>query len=517
MTTLPDTLEWTILVEAAERLGTTPLRMLLEADKTRGEVYALTAAGIHLDYSRHLIDDTTLEQLWALARARDMPGEIARLYAGEKINGTEDRAAMHMALRGDAEATYKVYGEDAMPMVLAERERLLEGVAHARAEGRIKDLICIGIGGCYHGPKLVYHALETLYAPQMRCHFVANIDPLPLKRLTERLDPKTTLVIVSSKTFTTQETMTNAATARLWLERTLGAEQAKRHLVAVTADTYRASQWGVPERQIYKFWDWVGGRYSVWSSVGLPFALAFGEDAYTDFLEGAAEVDAHFRDAELGENIPVLMALLQVWYTSAWDAQSQAVVPYREGLSLFPSYLQQLEMESNGKGVTREGEPVGCATVPVIFGSSGTNGQHAYFQMLHQGPRMVPVDFILAPEPKSPDAVAERALAANAIAQADALAYGTDPDSTGPDYGVCEGSRPSSVILLERFDAKNLGRLIALYEHKVFAASVLWGINPFDQPGVEIGKRMSKSAEGQLAGTEEAGALALRIRNHLRG
>lgn len=516
MTTLPDTLEWTILVEAAERLGTTPLRMLLE-DQTRGEVYALDAAGIHLDYSRHLIDDTTLEQLWALARARELPTEIARLFAGEKINGTEDRAAMHMALRGDLESGYKVYGEDVMPMVLAEREHMLEGVAHARAEGRIKDLICIGIGGCYHGPKLVYHALETLYAPQMRCHFVANLDPLPLKRLTERLDPKTTLVIISSKSFTTHETLTNAATARLWLERALGPEQAKRHLVAVTADTYRAAQWGVPERQIYKFWEWVGGRYSVWSSVALPFALAFGEDCYTDLLEGAAEMDTHFRDAELGENLPVLMALFQVWYTSAWDAQAHAVVPYREGLSLLPAYLQQLEMESNGKGVTREGEPVGCATSPVVFGSSGTNGQHAYFQMLHQGTQMIPVDFILAPDPKSPDPAAERALAANAIAQADALACGTDPESTGPDYGVCDGSRPSSVVLLERFDAKNLGRLIALYEHKVFAASVLWGINPFDQPGVEIGKKLARNTEAQLAGTEEAGALALRIRNHLRG
>jgi glucose-6-phosphate isomerase len=404
-----------------------------------------------------------------------------------------------------------------MPMVLAERARMLEGVDHARGEGRIKDLICIGIGGCHLGPKLVYEALETLYTPQMRCHFVANLDPLPLKRLTDRLDPKTTLVIVSSKSFTTHETLTNAATARLWLERTLGHEQAKRHLVAVTADAYRAAQWGVPERQIYKFWEWVGGRYSLWSSVALPFTLAFGEDAYTDLLEGAAEMDAHFREAELGENLPVLMALLQVWYTSAWDAQAHAVVPYREGLALLPAYLQQLEMESNGKGVTREGEPVGCATSPVVFGSSGTNGQHAYFQMLHQGTQMIPVDFILAPDPKSPDPVAERALAANAIAQADALACGTDPESTGPDYGVCEGSRPSSFIVLERFDAKNLGRLIALYEHKVFAASVLWGINPFDQPGVEIGKKLARNTEAQLAGTEEAGALALRIRNHLRG
>ena len=517
MNTLSDSVEWTILNEAHGRLADAQLRALFEADPKRAEIYAIDGAGLHLDFSRHLIDDDALEKLWALARAADIPAWVERLYAGEKLNGTEDRAALHMALRAELDASFAIAGEPVMPQVLEERQRLLDGVAHARAEGRMKDAICIGIGGSYLGPKLVYHALETLHTPQVRCHFVANLDPLPLKRLTERLDPKSTLVVVSSKTFTTQEPLHNAQVARLWLERALGPEQAKRHLVGVTAAPDKAVAWGIPERQVYKFWDWVGGRYSMWSSVGLPIALAFGEDAFTDLLEGAAEMDAHFKDGELGENLPVLMALLEVWYASAWGAQTQAVVPYREGLALLPAYLQQLEMESNGKSITRDGDDVGVATAPVVWGASGTNAQHAFFQLLHQGTQLIPIDLIVAPDPESPDATAERMLAANALAQADALAFGTDPDSTGPVVSHCPGNRPNSVLVLERFDAKNLGRLIALYEHKVFAASVLWRTNPFDQPGVELGKRLAKNADKQLAGSEEAGALALKIRSGLRG
>jgi len=517
MSTLPELLEWVVLNEARHRVAETTLRALFEQDPKRAEIYSLDGAGVHLDFSRHLLDDDALEKLWSLARAAEVPDWTGRLFNGEKVNGTEDRAALHMALRGQGDIDYRFADESVMPLVLEERQRLLDGVAHVRAEGRMKDAICIGIGGSHLGPKLVYHALETLHTPQVRCHFIANIDPLPLKRLMERLDPKTTLVVLSSKTFTTRETMHNAQTARLWLERALGADQAKRHLVGVTAAPEVAVAWGVPERQVYRFWEWVGGRYSVWSSAGLPIALAFGEDAFTDLLEGGAEMDAHFRETELGENLPVLMALLEVWYTSGWGAQSQAVVPYREGLALLPAYLQQLEMESNGKSVTRDGDNAGCMTAPVVWGASGTNAQHAFFQLLHQGTHLVPVDLIVAPDPESPDPAAERALAANAIAQAEALAFGTDPDSTGPAIALCVGNRPSSVIVLERFDAKNLGRLIALYEHKVFAASCLWDLNAFDQPGVELGKRLAKGAEAQLAGTEDAGALALRIRNHLRG
>jgi glucose-6-phosphate isomerase len=515
--TLPELLEWVVLGEAKHRVADTDLRHLFDQDPKRPEIYSLEGAGVHLDFSRQRLDDDALEKLWSLARAADVPGWTARLYAGEKINGTEDRAALHMALRGDGSFDYKFAGESVMPMVLEERQRLLDGVAHARAEGRIKDVICIGIGGSHLGPELVVRALETKHKPDIRCHFVPNIDPLPLKRLMERLDAKATLVIVTSKTFTTQETMHSAVVARAWLERMLGAEQAKRHLVAVTAAPEVATAWGVPERQVYRFWDWVGGRYSVWSSVGMPIALAFGEDAFTDLLEGAAEMDAHFKEAELGENLPTLMALLQVWYTSAWGAQSHAVVPYREGLGLLPMYQQQLEMESNGKGITRDGDNVGTMTAPVIWGTSGTNAQHSYFQLLHQGTHLIPVDFILAPDPESPDAAAERMLAANALAQADALAFGSDPDSTGPVTSLCPGNRPSSVIVLEKFDAKNIGRLIALYEHKTFAASCLWDVNAFDQPGVEIGKRLAKTALKQLEGSEEASQLALRVRKGLRG
>lgn len=516
MATLPELLEWVVLGEAKHRVAETDLRHLFDQDPKRPEIYSLEGAGVHLDFSRQRLDDDALEKLWSLARAADIPGWVGRLYAGEKINGTDDRAALHMALRGDGSFDYKFAGESVMPAVLEERQRLLDGISHARAEGRIKDAICIGIGGSHLGPELVVRALESKQKPEIRCHFVANIDPLPLKRLMERLDAKATLVIVTSKSFTTQETLHNATVARAWLERMLGAEQAKRHLVAVTAEPAKAVAWGVPERQVYRYWEWVGGRYSVWSSVGLPIALAFGEDAYTDLLEGGAEMDAHFREAELGENLPTLMALLQVWYTSAWGAQSQAVVPYREGLALLPLYLQQLEMESNGKGITRDGDNVGTPTAPVLWGTSGTNAQHAFFQMLHQGTHLVPVDFILAPDPESPDPAAERILAANALAQADALAFGSDPDSTGPVTSLCTGNRPSSVIVLERFDAKNIGRLIALYEHKTFAASCLWDVNAFDQPGVDIGKRLAKSALKQLEGSEEASQLALRVRKGLR-
>jgi glucose-6-phosphate isomerase len=517
MSSVKDLAAWRELVRHRLTWDRLHLRELFERDPERAARFTVHGPGFLFDYSRHLVMDTTLTHLVALARQMGVERWRARLFNGEVVNHTEQRAALHVALRAAPSAAMLVKGEDVRGLVRLERDRIrgftsaVHAGAHMGVSGkRFTDVINLGIGGSHLGPELVVRALETTRHPKLRCHFVANVDPLPLMRLMERLDPETTLVIVASKTFTTAETLANAELARRWLEASLG-EAGLNHMVAVTAAPDKAREWGIAGSQTFRFWDWVGGRYSVWSAVGLPIALAFGAEIFEQMLEGGQQMDAHFLTAPLEHNTPVLMALFGMWYADFFEFRTQAVVPYREGLASLPLYLQQLEMESNGKRVTRAGEPIDYPTAPVIWGTSGTNGQHAYFQALHQGTQAVPVDLILPLDPHSAARSHERVLAANCLAQAEALALGQTEEEAAAKlraqgvsvdeiarlapHQVFPGNRPSSMLVFDRFDAHTIGMLIALYEHKVFVQSCLWDTNAFDQMGVELGKGIARDLE----------------------
>ncbi|HEY6864575.1 MAG TPA: glucose-6-phosphate isomerase, partial [Burkholderiales bacterium] len=461
----------------------------------------------------HLADAETLRLLVALAEQADVRGWIRRMYAGEPINATEGRAVLHVALRSDASAFPE--GRDVMPLVRAARERMrrfVEQVHGGDASGatgeRIADVVNIGIGGSDLGPRMATRALRRFRAPgSPRLHFVANIDPADLDAALEGLAPARTLFIVASKTFTTAETLDNAARARRWLESGLGKNPAAagridRHFAAVTANESGAREWGLAAERIFPLWDWVGGRYSLWSAVGLPVALAVGMERFEELLEGARAMDAHFHTAPLEANMPVLMALLEIWAVNFLGAGSRVVLPYGEDLRDFPAYLQQLEMESNGKRVDRAGRPVDYATAPVVWGASGTPSQHSFHQMLHQGTALVPADFIVFADRRG--GAAHAALVANALAQSAALMEG---DRTADPQRALPGDRPSSVIMLERLAPEALGQLIALYEHKVFVEGVIWNINSFDQWGVEMGKRVARTLLPRLLEGGDAAGL----------
>lgn len=453
----------------------------------------LSLDGCRFDHTRQRIDGEVLEALFALAREQDVEGWRARLYAGEAVNASEGRAALHMALRARPGDEWTTAGESATDMVLAERARCLafadavrEG-EHTGATGeRFTDVVNIGIGGSHLGPALVADALagrqSQVGSHVLRTHFVANVDRADLDRTLDRCRPASTLFIVASKTFTTQETLVNAIAARGWLTEALGADAVGAHFTAVTVHPDRAADFGISGRRVFSFWDWVGGRYSVWSAIGLGAMIALGRERFAAFLDGAREIDLHFRDAPLESNLPVRMALVAVWNRNFEGAASNAVLPYAEPLALLPAYLQQLEMESLGKRVDRDGSIVDYGTAPVVWGMPGTNGQHAFHQWLHQGTDPVAVDFIGFRD-------RGRAVNANLMAQARALAEGSDGGDALRD---CPGARPSTVLSFDTLDARNLGRLLALYEHKVFVQSVVWNLNPFDQWGVELGKKLAK-------------------------
>jgi len=486
---------------------------LFASDPQRFERFHVRLDDLLFDFSKHRITATTLRHLVELAEAAELPQRRAALFSGFQYNSTEKRPALHMALRNFSGRPVMVDGRDVMGDVLTERARMLafagairDGAIRGAKGDRFTDIVNIGIGGSDLGPAMAAKALAPFIADHLRLHFVSNVDGADLADTLKNLDPAKTLFLVSSKTFTTQETMTNAASARAYVAKHLGEAAVGDHFVAVSTKLDKVAAFGIQESRVFGFWDWVGGRYSMWSSIGLALAIGIGAEAFEEFLRGGWSVDEHFQTAPLDKNIPVLMALLGVWYRNVWGFAAHAVIPYDQRLARFPAYLQQLDMESNGKSVRFDGTPVLHASGPIIFGEPGTNGQHAFFQLLHQGTEVVPLDFILAAEPTKADAKHHDLLFANCLAQSEALMRGRSREevevllkASGMSHAevtalaphkVFEGNRPSSVLLHKKLTPFALGRIIALYEHKVFVQSVIWDINPFDQWGVELGKEL---------------------------
>jgi len=501
MSSLTGTEAWRRLSAHHAQMRNVHMRDLFARDPQRGARYSLEAAGLFLDYAKHRITDETLALLCALARERELGRWIERMYAGEPINNSERRAVLHVALRADPPP--REVGE-----TLARMRAFAEGLRRGETRGAtgeaISDVVNLGIGGSDLGPRMAARALRRYCGQRPRVHFVANVDPEDLNAVLEGLRPESTLFIVASKTFTTAETLMNARRARAWLASRIAEADLGKHFAAVSTNLAAAGQFGIAPERIFPMWDWVGGRFSLWSAVGLALMIAIGPEAFDELLAGARAMDEHFRAAPPEANMPVLLALLGVWYTNFFGAHTHAVLPYAEDLQLFPNHLQQLEMESNGKRVDREGAAVDYQTGPILWGSVGTNGQHAFHQLLHQGTRLVPADFILVRTPTDArDAEAHRMLLANALAQSAALMRGQD-DFAEP-HRHYPGNQPSSTIVLPRLDPRSLGALVALYEHKVFVQGVIWGVNSFDQWGVELGKRIAQSLTPMLAGISAPG------------
>ncbi len=495
---LVDTPAWRALAAHAEAVRPLHLRELFAADPQRFENFSLHQDGLLLDFSKQRINGETLSLLHALAAAADLDGWKQKMLAGAAINHTEQRAVRHMALRAD---------KDEPPEVRAvlERmqdfcERVHDGSWRGFAGERITDVVNIGIGGSDLGPRMAARALSAQHLPDLTVHFIANVDGADIAPLLGRLNPRTTLFIVASKTFTTQETLANAYSARDWLLAAAGRKSAiANHFVALSTDLELTRQFGIPAANVFEFWDWVGGRFSLWSAIGLSLALAIGWRQFKQLLAGARAMDKHFIDAPATANLPLTLALLALWNTDFLGAPSMAILPYSQSLALLPAYLQQLEMESNGKQTDRDGQPVGVATCPVLWGEAGTNGQHSFYQLLHQGGRTIPCDFIALRDSDFPLSGHHIPLLANCLAQSAALAFGQTADEartagipeTLVPYKVFPGNQPSTTLLLPALDPYTLGQLIALYEHKVFCLGVLWNLNSFDQWGVELGKRLA--------------------------
>ncbi|MFF8788346.1 glucose-6-phosphate isomerase [Streptomyces sp. NPDC015125] len=520
--------EWTALSKHREQLAQVHLRELFERDPGRAERYTLQVGDLHLDYSKHLVTDETLELLRDLAAARGVAELRDAMFRGEKINITERRSVLHVALRAPASEAIKSDGENVVPGVhhvltrmgtFADRIRSGDWKGHTGK--RIKTVVNIGIGGSDLGPAMAYEALRAFTHRDMQFRFVSNVDGADLHEAVRDLDPAETLFIVASKTFTTIETITNATSARDWLLTGLGAggEAVAKHFVAVSTNAEKVAEFGIDTDNMFEFWDWVGGRYSYDSAIGLSLMVAIGPERFREMLAGFHLVDEHFRTAPPEENAPLLLGLLGIWYGNFWDAQSHAVLPYSHYLSKFTAYLQQLDMESNGKSVDREGHRVGWQTGPVVWGTPGTNGQHAYYQLLHQGTKMIPADFIGFARPVDdlqPGLVAQHdLLMANLFAQGQALAFGKTPEEVRAE-GVAEelvphktfpGNRPTTTILAGELSPSVLGQLVALYEQKVFVQGAVWNIDSFDQWGVELGKVLAKRVEPALTDGAEVPGL----------
>jgi glucose-6-phosphate isomerase len=506
---------WAKLEAKARELRGRHLRELFAADPRRAEDFAFEACGLFADLSRHRVDRETLDLLLELARAQDVEGWRARMFAGEPINTSEQRAVLHVALRDPDGPPLIVEGADVRPFIRRELERMrafCDGVHAGTIRGatgeRFRHVLHIGIGGSELGPRAVCEALRPEADRGMEVRFVANVDPQDLALALAGLDPARTLIIVASKTFSTQETMLNARAARAWLTAALGETAVGQHMVAVSSRLDRVAAFGIPEERCFGFGDWVGGRFSLWSPVGLPIALFAGFERFRALLAGARAMDQHFLEAPAAQNVPLLLGLLDVWYADFLGAESRAVVPYDESLRLLPLHLQQLEMESNGKSTRRDGGAVRYPTGLILWGSTGSNGQHAYFQLLHQGTRLVPLDILVAAQSRVPESDERHlALVAHALAQSRALAFGRTAAEARHElaaeglfgdaleallpHRLFAGNRPSTVILARRFDASTLGALLALFEHRVFVQGAIWDINSFDQWGVELGKQMA--------------------------
>jgi glucose-6-phosphate isomerase len=507
---------WRALAEHQRAMQDRHLRNLFADDPARAERMTAEAAGVFLDYSKNRIDDETLRLLIELAEQCGLRARIDAMFRGEKINVTEDRAVLHVALRAPRGASILVDGKNVVPEVHAVLDRMAEFARRIRSGQwtghtgqRIRNVLNIGIGGSDLGPVMAYEALKHYSDRAMTFRFVSNVDGTDFVEATRDLDPAETLFIISSKTFTTLETMTNAQSARAWSLRGLGgdAKAVARHFVAVSTNAEKVAQFGIDTANMFEFWDWVGGRYSMDSAIGLSTMLAIGPEQFQAMLEGFHAIDEHFRTAPFERNLPVLMGLLAVWYNDFFGAQTVAVLPYDQYLKRFPAYLQQLTMESNGKHVTLAGTPVDCQTGPIYWGEPGTNGQHSFYQLIHQGTRLIPCDFIAFGRPLNPLGGHHDILLANVIAQAEALAFGKTPEQVKaegtPDWlvphRVCEGNRPSNVILLEKLTPSALGKLVALYEHSVFTQGTIWNIDSFDQWGVELGKILAQRIIPELA------------------
>jgi glucose-6-phosphate isomerase len=476
------------------------LAELFARDKKRAGNFLLEASKLTLDYSKNHVNGTTRKLFGQLARGAGVPAAIKAMFAGEPINVTEGRAVLHVALRSKIsdQVALETPGVREVWEVLARMEEFVDGVHSGAVKGssgkRYTDIVNIGIGGSDLGPVMVSRALRPYWQEGMRFHSVSNVDGTQLADLEGELDPERTLFVVCSKTFTTLETMTNANAARAWVAAQLGEGAIAQHFVAASTNHEAMNAFGIHPDYRFGFWDWVGGRYSVWSAVGLSVALVTGMEIFNRLLAGGRQMDLHFRSAPMEQNLPVVLAMLATWYNNFFGAESQAILPYDNRLERFPAYLQQLQMESNGKSVRMDGRPVKCNTGMIIWGEAGNNAQHSFYQLLHQGTRLVPADFLL-PVKSSGATQAQQDLAiANCLAQAEALMDGYDEKGTEP-YRVHQGNNPSNVILFEQLDPETLGELIALYEHKVFVEGVVWGIDSFDQWGVELGKRLAKNVE----------------------
>ncbi|MFT3813917.1 MAG: glucose-6-phosphate isomerase [Acidovorax sp.] len=505
MTSLTQLPAWQALADHRDALAGTPIRALFERDPERASRFSLEAAGLFVDYSKHPVVGETLSHLTALARATGVQARRDAMFSGERINTTEQRPVLHVALRDRSGTPRIVDGVDVAPQVAAVLAQMrafcaaVRGGAWRGHTGReITDVVNIGIGGSDLGPKMVCEALKPYAHPRLAMHFVSNVDGADIAAVLAQANPETTLFIVASKTFTTRETLVNAHTARAWLLAGGASEAAvARHFVAVSTNAAAVAAFGIDTANMFAFWDWVGGRYSLWSAIGLPIALAVGMEGFEQLLDGAHAMDNHFAQAPLERNLPVLLALLGIWQQNFLGAASQLIAPYDDRLHRLPAYLQQLDMESNGKSVTRAGARVDYATGAVIWGEPGTNGQHAFYQLVHQGTAIIPSDFIVCMRPHHGLAEHHDILVANCFAQAEALMNGA-PSATEP-HRHFEGNRPTTTICLDRLDPASLGALIALYEHKVFVQGVVWDINSFDQWGVELGKKLAVAIEKELA------------------
>jgi glucose-6-phosphate isomerase len=513
---------WKALKEERKAIKDVHLRDLFAKDKKRAARFSLQMDDLLLDYSKNLIRPQTMKLLIKLAR--DNGVELLRdaMFAGDKINLTEDRAVLHTALRNRGDRPVLFEGHDVMPEVrdvLARMRKFADRVRTGKWKGftgkPITDVVNIGIGGSDLGPAMACLALRP-YGGNINAHFVSNVDPSHLHDTLEDLDPATTLFIVASKTFTTQETLLNASAARTWLldAAKKDVKAVAKHFVAVSTNETAVREFGIDTANMFGFWDWVGGRYSLWSAIGLPIALYIGMDEFEELLGGAFDMDEHFRSAPLAENMPVILAVLGVWYNNFWDAQSYAVLPYEQRLSRFTAYLQQLDMESNGKGVTRAGKPVKVSTGPVLFGEPGTNGQHAFYQLIHQGRKLIPCDFLAAVESHNDINGQHAVLLSNFLAQPEALMRGKNGDEVTAElsassmnkqdikallpHKIFPGNRPTNTLLYRKLTPRTLGRLIALYEHKVFVQGAIWDVNSYDQWGVELGKQLAKAILPEL-------------------
>jgi len=513
------------LMKSRKRLDETTMRELFAADPDRFKTFSVKAGDLMLDYSKNRIDEKAMAALFELARHAGVEERRDAMWAGEHINVTEDRAVQHMALRYFGDKKVVVDGKDVMPDVRAVlaamraySDQVRDGTIKGATGETFTDVVNIGIGGSDLGPAMVTLALAPYTRPDLRVHYVSNVDGAHIHDTLRGLDPKRTMFIVASKTFTTDETMTNAATGRAFIADALGEAAVSDHFAALSTNLKACADFGIKSDRIFGFWDWVGGRYSVWSAIGLPVAIAVGYDNFEAFLRGAYEMDQHFLNTKLEKNLPVILGLLGVWYRNAWGFATHAVLPYDQRLSRFAAYLQQQDMESNGKSVNLSGKPVDYPTGPIVWGEPGTNGQHAFYQLIHQGTSVIPVDFLVAAQPHEALPPHHDKLVANVLAQAEALMLGKTKGEvvaelttqglekakikTLTPHKMFPGNRPSNVLMYPKLTPERLGSLVALYEHKVFVQGAIWGINSFDQWGVELGKQLAKAILPEVQGSK---------------